>query len=460
MNSSLGRWQRPLLLAAVWVLLAAFLTLDSAMAQVANSQPAFPSSEDGARSVAENAAAGANVGAPVEATDADNDALTYTLGGDDAASFSIVPSTGQLQTLAALNFEAKSTYSVTVSASDQKDAAGNADTAIDATIDMTISVISVDEPEAVVPSRSQQRVGDGNGALPGVIVPATTLALDEGASGGYTVALNAQPTSNVVITVTSDNADVTVSPTTLTFTRTNWSAAQIVTLSAAQDEDAVDDAASIAHAVVAADSADAYDAVSIAGLAVSIADDDARVALQSAATPGVTVSATTLTVVEGSSATYTVVLNVRPSSNVVISVTKSGSADVTLDTDAETSGNQDKLTFTTNTWSAAQTVTVSAAEDDDAVNDAASIAHAVVAADSAAEYDSVTIAGVVVTIDDDDIAGVDVPSEITGMLEGSGALYKVRLNAQPTSDVVISVAKSGSSSLTVSPARLTFTRAN
>ncbi len=105
-------------------------------------------------------------------------------------------------------------------------------------------------------------------------------------------------------------------------------------------------------------------------------------------------------------------------------------------------------------------MTVSAAEDDDAVNDAASIAHAVVAADSAAEYDSVTIAGVVVTIDDDDIAGVDVPSEITGMLEGSGALYKVRLNAQPTSDVVISVAKSGSSSLTVSPARLTFTRAN
>ena len=80
MNSSLGRWQRPLLLAAVWVLLAAFLTLGSAMAQVANSQPVFPSSEDGARSVAENAAAGANVGVPVGATDADNDALTYTLG--------------------------------------------------------------------------------------------------------------------------------------------------------------------------------------------------------------------------------------------------------------------------------------------------------------------------------------------------------------------------------------------
>ena len=38
------------------------------------------------------------------ATDAD-DTLTYTLGGDDAASFDFDEATGQLMTMAALDFE-------------------------------------------------------------------------------------------------------------------------------------------------------------------------------------------------------------------------------------------------------------------------------------------------------------------------------------------------------------------
>ena len=37
------------------------------------------------------------------ATDSDNDTLIYTLSGTDAAAFSIVSSTGQLQTKTALN---------------------------------------------------------------------------------------------------------------------------------------------------------------------------------------------------------------------------------------------------------------------------------------------------------------------------------------------------------------------
>ena len=49
-----------------------------------------------------------------------------------------------------------------------------------------------------------------------------------------------------------------------------------MTVAAAQDADAVDDAASIAHAVDAARSANEYDNVSIAGVAVTVTvtDDD------------------------------------------------------------------------------------------------------------------------------------------------------------------------------------------
>ena len=71
-----------------------------------NEPPEFPSTETGARSVAENTEAGVNIGLPVSATDPDaGDTLTYTLGGTDAASFDIVTTSGQLQTEAALDHE-------------------------------------------------------------------------------------------------------------------------------------------------------------------------------------------------------------------------------------------------------------------------------------------------------------------------------------------------------------------
>ena len=287
----------------------------------------------------------------------------------------------------------------------------------------------------------------------GVTVSAATLTVDEGGRGSYTVRLNTQPTSDVVINVTrSGSADVTASPATLTFTPGNWNTAQTVRVAAAQDADAVNDVASISHAVVAAESADEYDNVMIASFAVTVTDDD---------TAGATVSETALTVAEGGSGAYTVVLDTLPTSDVVISVTKTGSTDVTLDTDTGTSGNQTTLTFTRANWDTAQTVTVAAAQDADAVNDAASITHAVVASRSADEYDAVSIAGVAVTVTDDDTAGVTVSASSLTVAEGGGsATYTVVLNLQPTSDVVINVTKSGSSDVTVSPARLTFTTAN
>ena len=286
----------------------------------------------------------------------------------------------------------------------------------------------------------------------GVSVSETTLTVDEGGRGSYTVRLNTQPTSNVVISVTkTGSTDVTVSPATLTFTTSNWSTAQTVTVAAAQDADAVNDAASITHAVVASRSADEFDAVNIAGVAVTVTDDE---------TAGVTVSKSTLTVAEGGSGAYTVVLDALPTSDVVISVTRTGSSDVTLDTDTGTSGNQTTLTFTPANWDTAQTVTVAAAQDADAVNDAASITHAVVASRSADEFDAVTIAGVAVTVTDDETAGVTVSKSTLTVDEGGSGSYTVRLNLQPASDVVISVTRTGSPDVTVSPATLTFTRAN
>ena len=89
------------------------------------------------RNVPENASAGTPIGEPVAATDADNDTLTYSLEGTDAASFDITPATGQVVTRVALDAGTKSTYTVTVVATDPSDAS--------ARITVTITVTSVQD---------------------------------------------------------------------------------------------------------------------------------------------------------------------------------------------------------------------------------------------------------------------------------------------------------------------------
>ncbi len=85
----------------------------------ANNPPVFASSTLEV-SVAENTAAGANIGDAIEATDPDaGDTLTYTLGTTtDDAHFTIDSNSGQLQTRGALDYEGKNTYAVTVTATD------------------------------------------------------------------------------------------------------------------------------------------------------------------------------------------------------------------------------------------------------------------------------------------------------------------------------------------------------
>ncbi len=116
-----------------------FRVTGTAIGSPTNSAPSFTEGISTTRSVAENTASGQNIGGAVMATDTDtSDTLTYTLGGTDAADFGIVSSSGQLQTSAALNFETKASYAVTVSVSDGNGGA--------ASINVTINVTNVDEP--------------------------------------------------------------------------------------------------------------------------------------------------------------------------------------------------------------------------------------------------------------------------------------------------------------------------
>ena len=112
----------------------------TATATTTNTAPAFTAGSSTTRTIAENTAANVNIGTPVAATDADNDALTYTLGGTDASAFSIERTTGQLKTSAALDYETKRTYIVTLTVSDGT---------LTDTITVTINVTDIDETPVV-----------------------------------------------------------------------------------------------------------------------------------------------------------------------------------------------------------------------------------------------------------------------------------------------------------------------
>ena len=79
-------------------------------------------------------------------------------------------------------------------------------------------------------------------ATPGVTLVPTTLEIAEGGSDTYELVLFAEPTANVTVATTS-GGDLTASPTSLTFTTTDWNTAQTVTITDG------DDTSTVSHAV-------------------------------------------------------------------------------------------------------------------------------------------------------------------------------------------------------------------
>ena len=115
-----------------------------------NAAPVFPDqdfttegdqSDRTSREVPENTEAGQSIGPPVSAQDEDDDLLIYTLSGPDAEFFRIGRRDGQLKTETPLNFEARSSYTVVVSATDPFGATDS--------IQVTINVTDEDDPPVI-----------------------------------------------------------------------------------------------------------------------------------------------------------------------------------------------------------------------------------------------------------------------------------------------------------------------
>ena len=129
--------------------------------------------------------------------------------------------------------------SITLSAT----ADGVAESALE-TVDIGLGIITntgLSNAGGVIPTASLAPFTITDGVLAGVSITESggSTSVREAAGGrtdSYTVVLNSQPTASVTIAVTSSDAGAAmVSPPTLTFTQSNWSSAQMVTVTGVDD---------------------------------------------------------------------------------------------------------------------------------------------------------------------------------------------------------------------------------
>ena len=272
----------------------------------------------------------------------------------------------------------------------------------------------------------------------GVTVIPMSLTVNEGSSASYTVVLNTEPTADVTVAIqVPDNAEIAVDETELTFTAEDWDQAQTVTVTAAQDADAVaDDPVVLTHAVSGGD----YEGVTTADVEVAIIEDD---------TAGGTISITALEVPEGDTGHYTIVLDTEPTADVTVAIQVPDNAEIAV--------SPLVLTFTAAHWNTPQTVAVTAAQDDDAVgDDPVTLTHAV----SGGDYEGVATAEVEVSIIEDDTAGVAISITALEVPEGETGHYTVVLDTEPTADVTVAIQVPDNADITVGQAELTFTAAH
>ena len=270
---------------------------------------------------------------------------------------------------------------------------------------------------------------------------------EAGGTATFTVALQSQPTEDVTTSISSsDTAEGTVSPSSVTFEVANWNTPQTVTVTGV-DDDVGDGSQNYTIVLAAATSDDTdYNGIDPSDVTATNTDDD---------TPGVTSSLISGDTTEaGGTATFTVSLESQPTDDVTIPMTSSD--------EGEGTASPASLTFTSLNWNGDQLVTVTGVDDD--VQDG-SQNYTILLGDAVSDdtnYDAFDPnADVSVTNTDNDTAGFTA-SAISGNAteEGGQGTFTVQLNTQPTYDVTFPVITGDEGEGTVSPSSLTFTSAN
>ncbi|MEW5801895.1 MAG: hypothetical protein AB1847_07280 [bacterium] len=292
--------------------------------------------------------------------------------------------------------------------------------------DVTVTNIDDDTPDIIVSPISGDTTETGNTAT-------------------FTVKLKSAPSATVTIPVSSNNEDEgTVDPNKVEFTSTDWHTAKTVTVTGQDDQ--VDDDDVSYKIILGMNSTDsAYGIMDPNDVDVTnIDDDDAGVTVG-------TISGSTTE--DGDTATFTVVLDSKPTNTVTIPVSSDDTTEGTVD--------PNKVVFTVDNWNTAQTVTVTGQDDTDDDGDKTYTIILAQATSNDAKYAAIDPNDVTVTNTDNEIPGLNI-STISGNTseDGTTAIFTVSLKTAPTDTVTIAVSSDDTTEGTVDPNKVEFTTTN
>ena len=220
--------------------------------------------------------------------------------------------------------------------------------------------------------------------LAGIIYDSISVTLNEGQSIIRSFKLKSQPTSNVTLSISSNNSSrLSISKSSLTFTASNWNIDQSVTFTAI--DNSIADGDVTVSVTIKSTSADInYNNLS-SGFSITVKDNDAS---------GIIADTTKATINEGQHITRAFKLKSQPKANVVLNISSN-------DTNSRLSISKSSLVFTESNWNIEQSVVFTAIDNNIKDNDA-DVLVTIKSSSTDLSYNNLTSI-FIITVKDDDV---------------------------------------------------------
>ena len=348
-------------------------------------------------------------------------AITVTLASGAGATATGVGTDYSLGSSSLVIAAGSSTQTTTITSVDDNITEGNEAVVLDIT-----GVSGGGATESGTPQQIAVTITDDDSA--GFTLSKTTASVAEtGSTDSFTVVLNSEPTANVTLTLSDNDSSEVLYPSSVVFSTGNWSTAQTVTLTG--KDDYVDDGNQNTLLTLTPSSGDGnYNSptLSVQTVTATTADND---------TAGFTISRTTADVSEnGTSVTFTVVLNTEPTNIVEF--------DITSDDPGEASVSPGSLTFSTGNWTISQTVTITGEDDSDDDDNVTSTTSVAIDQPNTLDsvYDSVGVQTInVLTIDDEEMPIVTLSAAATTVAESGTVQITATQNRTAATDTTVNL---------------------
>ncbi len=224
-----------------------------------------------------------------------------------------------------------------------------------------VGACASDVSQFIIEGFIQGKALPGANNNPAVLVNPTSGLMTNELNNGtatFTIALNSVPEDDVTMNITSSNiAEGTVAPASLTITPGNWNQQHTITISGVDDavlDAALDTPYTIELSATVSNDA-AYNGIDPTDVSVVNRDDEAPGQGVITVDPVAGLETSESDVANGTSATFTIVLGTQPTADVTIGLSSSNAAEGTV---APAS-----VVFNSGNYNVAQTVTVTGVDD-------------------------------------------------------------------------------------------------